>query len=200
MGFRTPLLAHNPPVRQALAKAGFLYDSSIPEVWPGASSPNATARLFPYTMDYGIPQVCSCGFTAWTGSRGSGGGGGEHSCNGHVFAISTLAAAASLLQMFPSLTSSLARSALQNCAYFQGARCEESERYPGLWQVPLLEMEQPGGELVAVMDPGQQAEGGLGYGANVTEAGLSADALEELLRTNFDFRWGWRVVGCGWRG
>ncbi|KAI7837264.1 hypothetical protein COHA_008878 [Chlorella ohadii] len=130
VGFRTPLLAHNPPVRQALAKAGFLYDSSIPEVWPGASSPNATARLFPYTMDYGIPQ---------------------------------------------------------NCAYFQGARCEESERYPGLWQVPLLEMEQPGGELVAVMDPGQQAEGGLGYGANVTEAGLSADALEELLRTNFDF-------------
>lgn len=88
----------------------------------------------------------------------------------------------------------------QNCAYFQGARCEESERYPGLWQVPLLEMEQPGGELVAVMDPGQQAEGGLGYGANVTEAGLSADALEELLRTNFDFRWGRRVVGCGWRG
>lgn len=57
VGFRTPLLAHNPPVRQALAQAGFLYDSSIPEVWPGATSPNATARLWPYTMDYGIPQV-----------------------------------------------------------------------------------------------------------------------------------------------
>jgi LysM repeat protein len=129
VGFRTPLLAHNPPVRAALSKAGFLYDSSIPEVWPGATSPNATARLWPYSMEYGIPQ---------------------------------------------------------DCAYFEGSRCDESERYPGLWQFPLLELEQDGGQLVAVMDPGQQAEGGLGYGANVT-GGLSADALEELLRTNFDF-------------
>jgi LysM repeat protein len=143
VGFRTPLLAHNPPVRAALSKAGFLYDSSIPEVWPGATSPNATARLWPYSMEYGIPQ---------------------------------------------------------DCAYFEGSRCDESERYPGLWQFPLLELEQDGGQLVAVMDPGQQAEGGLGYGANVT-GGLSADALEELLRTNFDFRCvlaGWWQVGSGW--
>ena len=83
---------------------------------------------------------------------------------------------------------------LQDCAYFEGALCEESERYPGLWQVPLLELEQGGGQLVAVMDPGQQAEGGLGYGANVT-GGLSADELDELLRTNFDFRCGMKWVG-----
>lgn len=62
--------------------------------------------------------------------------------------------------------------------------------------MPLLELEQGGGQLVAVMDPGQQAEGGLGYGANVT-GGLSADELDELLRTNFDFRCGMKWVG-GW--
>lgn len=76
MGFRTPLLAHNPPVRQVLAQSGFLYDSSIPEVWPGATSPNATARLYPYSMDNGIPQVGK-GQRAKGGSRGGNGGGGR---------------------------------------------------------------------------------------------------------------------------
>lgn len=86
----------------------------------------------------------------------------------------------------------------QDCAYFAGARCEQSERYAGLWQVPLLELEQGGGQLVAVMDPGQQAEGSLGYGANVT-GGLTADELEALLRSNFDYRCGWSG-GKGVRG
>lgn len=40
-----------------LAKHGFLYDASIIEPYPSLTSPNSSARLWPYTMDYGIPQV-----------------------------------------------------------------------------------------------------------------------------------------------
>lgn len=51
-----------PPARlllplQILASSGFLYDSTIPEAVPSATSPSAAQRLWPYTMDYGIPQV-----------------------------------------------------------------------------------------------------------------------------------------------
>ena len=60
VGFRAPYLVHNPPVRKVLADNGLLYDSSILEYWPSPTSPNATQRLFPYTMDAGIPQVRSC--------------------------------------------------------------------------------------------------------------------------------------------
>ncbi len=33
------------------------YDSSISESFPSTTSPSATNLLWPYTMDYGIPQV-----------------------------------------------------------------------------------------------------------------------------------------------
>jgi hypothetical protein len=39
--------------------AGFLFDSSISEQYPSATSPSAAERLYPYTMDYGVPQDCS---------------------------------------------------------------------------------------------------------------------------------------------
>lgn len=61
MGYRAPQLVHNPPLREMLASAQppFLYDSSIPDFWGENSeiSPNSSDRLWPYSMDYGIPQV-----------------------------------------------------------------------------------------------------------------------------------------------
>jgi hypothetical protein len=48
--------------------AGFLYDSSIPEPFPTATSPAEDDRLWPYTMDYGLPQRCDLG----TGEAGGG--------------------------------------------------------------------------------------------------------------------------------
>lgn len=57
-GFRSPYLVHNPQVRSVLHQAGFLYDSSIDEVFPSSTSPGSSARLWGgYTMDYGLPQV-----------------------------------------------------------------------------------------------------------------------------------------------
>lgn len=60
-GFRSPYLINNPPIRAVLAKNGFLYDSSINEHWPMPTSASGASRLFPYSMDNGIPQDC-----AWT--------------------------------------------------------------------------------------------------------------------------------------
>jgi peptidoglycan/xylan/chitin deacetylase (PgdA/CDA1 family) len=59
VGFRSPFLVHNPSYRQVLESNGFLYDSSINEHWPMPSSPTGATRLYPYTMDAGIPQDCS---------------------------------------------------------------------------------------------------------------------------------------------
>lgn len=88
VGHRSPYLANNPKHRKALEKGGFLYDSTINEHWPdirlpgsepNTVSPNGMSRLWPYTMDYGIPQNCK-----WTGNL-----------------------------------------------------CEDTERYKGLWEVPV---------------------------------------------------------------
>ncbi|GAB4813461.1 hypothetical protein N2152v2_000507 [Parachlorella kessleri] len=57
VGFRAPYLAHDPSVCQVLFENGFLYDSSIGEVFPFDTSPDSANRLWPYTMDYGIPQI-----------------------------------------------------------------------------------------------------------------------------------------------
>lgn len=72
VGHRSPYLANNPKHREALQKGGFLYDSTINEHWPDSRlpgsepnsvSPNGKSRVWPYTMDYGIPQNCK-----WTGN------------------------------------------------------------------------------------------------------------------------------------
>ena len=72
VGHRSPYLVNNPKHRQALEKGGFLYDSTINEHWPDQTlvnsepntvSPNGKSKLWPYTMDNGIPQNC-----AWTGN------------------------------------------------------------------------------------------------------------------------------------
>lgn len=39
------------------AFAGFVWDSSISEQYPSVTSPSAAERLWPYTMDYGLPQA-----------------------------------------------------------------------------------------------------------------------------------------------
>lgn len=72
VGHRSPYLANTPAHREALEKGGFLYDSTINEHWPDSRlpgsepnsfSPNGKSRLWPYTMDFGIPQNCK-----WTGN------------------------------------------------------------------------------------------------------------------------------------
>lgn len=72
VGHRSPYLVNNPQHRQALAKGGFLYDSTISEHWPNqglfnseprTTSPDGGSRLWPYTMDYGVAQNCR-----WTGN------------------------------------------------------------------------------------------------------------------------------------
>lgn len=60
-GFRAPFLAHSAEQRYILSQNGFLYDSSIPEPFPTPTSPSGEARVFPYSMDFGIPQNCALG-------------------------------------------------------------------------------------------------------------------------------------------
>lgn len=48
---------HNPQYREVLAAAGYEYDSTIIEPFNTASSPSWAERLWPYTMDAGIPQA-----------------------------------------------------------------------------------------------------------------------------------------------
>jgi hypothetical protein len=61
VGFRAPNYYNNPPIRKALAKNGYLYDSTIIERWytNSPTSPSQDRVLWPYTMDAGIPQVQS---------------------------------------------------------------------------------------------------------------------------------------------
>ena len=58
------------PCTPRCAHAGILYDSAINEHWdlttPMPTSPNGGQRLWPYTMDYGIPQICN-----WVGTDAS---------------------------------------------------------------------------------------------------------------------------------
>ncbi|KAL4438527.1 hypothetical protein ABPG77_000175 [Micractinium sp. CCAP 211/92] len=59
VGFRAPYLMFTPEQRDILAANGFVWDSSISEQYPSVTSPSAAQRLWPYTMDYGLPQDCS---------------------------------------------------------------------------------------------------------------------------------------------
>lgn len=57
IGYRNPYLIHNPATRKVVYDAGLLYDSTMIEIFPSESSPAAGQRVFPYTMDNGIPTV-----------------------------------------------------------------------------------------------------------------------------------------------
>eukprot|EP00887_Chlorella_sp_A99_P001198 scaffold14.g1198.t1 len=103
-GFRSPELVHNPPVRQALEKLGFLYDATINEYW-APYSPTSSSKeqvLWPYTMDNGIPQDCN-----FTG--------------------------------------------------VEVAFCNEQERYPGLWEVPIYQLQNSTGGFLGNADYGMAA-------------------------------------------
>lgn len=56
-GFRSPYLVNSATLRKALYENGFLYDSSINELFPSDTSANSANRLYPYSMDYGVPEV-----------------------------------------------------------------------------------------------------------------------------------------------
>lgn len=70
VGMRDPFLINSPGTRQVQHEMGLLYDSTINEhwtkdgLWP--TSANGSSRLWPYSMDHGIPQVCDA-----TGPDGS---------------------------------------------------------------------------------------------------------------------------------
>lgn len=55
-GFRGPYLVHNPANRKVLHEAGFTYDASIT-----SNVEDVSHRLWPYTMDRGIPQQAGDG-------------------------------------------------------------------------------------------------------------------------------------------
>ena len=60
VGHRSPFLSDDADVRKILFQNGYLYDTSIGEVFDSPTSPSATKRVFPYTMDKGIAQMYSC--------------------------------------------------------------------------------------------------------------------------------------------
>lgn len=117
-GFRAPYLVHNPQYREVLAAAGYEYDSTIIEPFNTASSPSWAERLWPYTMDAGIPQDC-----AWVGDGSS--------------------------------------------------VCTATEKYAGLWELPLWNLPDEDGNNAWSMDVESKDV-------------KSADALFELLKKDFD--------------
>lgn len=60
VGHRSPYLSDDVEVRSILNDNGYLYDTSIPEVYPSPTSPSAAKRLLPYSMWEGNKMVYSC--------------------------------------------------------------------------------------------------------------------------------------------
>ena len=60
VGHRSPYLSDDAGVRTILSTAGFLYDSSIQEVFNSPTSPSATKRCWPYKLSAGVKQIYSC--------------------------------------------------------------------------------------------------------------------------------------------
>ncbi|KAI8105369.1 hypothetical protein M9435_000535 [Picochlorum sp. BPE23] len=100
VGYRNPYLLHNPQTRSQIQKEGMLYDSSMISVFSPDSEVQTVPgeRVWPFTMDYGIPIDCN-----WNYPDGQ--------CN------------------------------------------RTSERYPGIWEVPLWELQNAAGDHLFSMDP-----------------------------------------------
>jgi peptidoglycan/xylan/chitin deacetylase (PgdA/CDA1 family) len=98
IGFRHPYLVNNPATRRVLSDAGLVYDSTMIENFPSESSPAAGQRVWPFTMDAGIPVNCE-----WNAPDGK-------------------------------------------CS-------QQNESYPGLWEVPMWELQDSTGTHIATMDP-----------------------------------------------
>eukprot|EP00887_Chlorella_sp_A99_P008201 scaffold12.g8201.t1 len=97
-GATGPFLAYGPKNREILHKYGALYDSTMVEHWPSSTSPAANSKVWPFTMDNGIPTDCTYF-------------GADTVCN------------------------------------------QTTEKYPGLWEVPLYQLEDTRGTPLYSMDP-----------------------------------------------
>ena len=100
VGYRTPYLVHNAEVREIMEAEGLLYDSSMISVFSEDSlvSTKPGERVFPFTMDHGIPINC-------------------------------------------------------NWNYPDGQCDPQQEKYPGLWEIPLWELQNQAGDHLYTMDP-----------------------------------------------
>jgi len=100
LGYRTPFLVNNNATRKIIHDAGLLYDASMIEAFQEDSEVETAPgqRVWPFTMDQGIPINCNWNFP-------------DGQCN------------------------------------------QTSEKYPGLWEVPLWELQNSNGDHLFSMDP-----------------------------------------------
>ena len=147
------------PLLQVLQANGFLYDSTINERWDATgtwpTSKDGGSRLYPYTMDSGIPQiggacmwcVCYVSSVRRTGGRGS----------------------CTAWQQYHQHDQQQAQQAFLCCAqqkrtadcpaHLLPCLCDislpQEERHPGLWEVPLWVLQTSNYPMDAyAMDPG----------------------------------------------
>jgi peptidoglycan/xylan/chitin deacetylase (PgdA/CDA1 family) len=106
VGYRNPYLVHNPSTRKIQASNEILYDSSMIQAFQNDSESETGPgmRVWPFTMDYGIPINCN-----WNYPDGQ--------CNG------------------------------------------TTEKYPGMWEVPLWELQNANGDHLYSMDVGTNPPG-----------------------------------------
>jgi hypothetical protein len=114
-GFRAPFLVHSAAQRGILQKNGFTYDSSVPEIFPTATSPDEHNRLWPYTMDHGLPQRCRTGTGGRRPHAVRPGCPWQPRCSGSDSAAIPV----------PTSLASLA------------GLCNTNESHPGLWEIPM---------------------------------------------------------------
>lgn len=114
---------------QVLAEAGFLYDSTILEEVHASLSSGPASRVFPYTMQDGIPQ--NCGW--WVGARARL----RAACGRDVLRTQRRAACMQPqpLPLSPHELPPLAAS--HTSRYAPEQTCNATERYPGMFEVPL---------------------------------------------------------------
>lgn len=116
------------------------------------TSPSAAERLWPYTMDYGLPQARTpcrpspslASGTAWRGSCARGASGGR-----------SLAACP---RRYPTPGCLPGCRCPQDCSVSTGA-CSTDERHPGLWEFPMWNVQDATGVTLASMDPTVRWEG-----------------------------------------
>ena len=141
----TGLFLHSPQVQ---SEAGFLYDSSINEhwtkdgMWP--TSKDGGNRLWPYTFDNGIPQVCYIVLLALSVKNTPRPGAavptpaGRQQQHAHALRHSPCRCAAKPRETNPPCPCRPRLTALQICdATGPDGSCTKDEKYRGLWEVPV---------------------------------------------------------------
>ena len=138
VGFRAPYLIFDPQQRDILESNGFRYDSSITEQYPSTTSPSAAERVWPYTMDYGIPQDCT---VRWGMGQCRGGGRARMwmLIEGHPQAQRRTEADGAPTTPPPPPCST--------------GTCGVDETHPGLWEFPMWNVQDSTTASIASMDP-----------------------------------------------